>query len=78
MVVGYAANIYIPQVVRGGAVGIILVSIFGAVLGGFMAQTLFGISLTSFDMNSLIIAVSGSVGLLTLGKALSVNSESYD
>lgn len=53
-----------------GIVGDIVVGILGAVLGGFLFNQFGARGVTGFDLWSLMVAVAGSVVLLTVFYAL--------
>jgi uncharacterized membrane protein YeaQ/YmgE (transglycosylase-associated protein family) len=50
--------------------GAVLLGIGGAVLGGFLATLLFGISIKGFDLTSFLVAAGGSLFVLSLGQAV--------
>lgn len=68
---GWVASMVMRTNERQGAVGNIIVGIVGAVLGGFIVQTLGGSGLSGFNVSSLIIAIFGSVILLAVVKSFS-------
>jgi uncharacterized membrane protein YeaQ/YmgE (transglycosylase-associated protein family) len=70
MIVGVVANAIDPSPNRGGVLGSILLGIVGALVGGFLANLLFGISVTGFNLTSFLVAVAGSLLLLFLGRAV--------
>lgn len=70
LIAGVVANILDPQPSSGGALGAIVLGVLGAVVGGFVANLLFGVSVTGFNFTSFIIAVSGSLILLFVSRAL--------
>lgn len=69
LVVGIVANALDPNPNRGGVLGAVLLGIAGALLGGFVANLLFGISVTGFNLTSFLVAIAGSLLLLFLGRA---------
>lgn len=69
LVVGVIANLVDPQPSRGGMLGAIVLGVVGAVVGGFLANLLFGLTVTGFDFTSLAIATAGSLIVLLLGRA---------
>jgi uncharacterized membrane protein YeaQ/YmgE (transglycosylase-associated protein family) len=69
LIVGIIAELVDHQPARGGLFGAVLLGIVGAVVGGFMANTLFGLSVSGFDFTSLAIATVGSLLVLSLGRA---------
>lgn len=70
LVVGVIANLIDPQPSQGGLVGAIILGILGALLGGFLANLIFGIGISGFNFTSLAIAVLGSLLLLFIGRAI--------
>lgn len=70
LIVGIIANALDPQPNRGGLLGSILLGIGGAFLGGFLANLIFGVGVLGFDLTSFLIAVSGSLLLLFIGRAV--------
>jgi uncharacterized membrane protein YeaQ/YmgE (transglycosylase-associated protein family) len=70
MIVGVVANAIDPNPNRGGILGSMLLGIVGALVGGFLANLLFGISVTGFNLTSFLVAVAGSLLLLFLGRAI--------
>lgn len=70
LLVGLVANILDPAESRGGLLSTIVFGIAGALVGGFLASILFGISVTGFDFTSFAVAVLGSLIVLYLGRAV--------
>lgn len=68
LIVGIIANIIDPKKEEGGLIGAIVLGILGAMLGGFLANLLFGIGIDGFNLTSLAIAVLGSLFLLFVGR----------
>lgn len=64
-IVGLIAGWITGQVVKGsdyGLVGNIIVGLIGAIVGGFLAQALFGINpVDGLDISTIITAVIGAV-----------------
>ncbi len=69
-IAGTIANILDPRPSQGGAFGAIVLGILGAFVGGFIANLLFGINITGFNLTSFAVAVLGSLLLLFIGRAL--------
>jgi uncharacterized membrane protein YeaQ/YmgE (transglycosylase-associated protein family) len=69
VIVGIVANAIDPSPNRGGILGSILLGIVGALVGGFIANLAFGITLTSFNVTSFLVAIAGSLVLLFVAKA---------
>lgn len=70
LIVGIVANTLDPQPARGGLIGAILLGIVGALIGGFLAELIFGIGVTGFNLTSFLIAIAGSLVLLFIGRAI--------
>lgn len=69
LIAGVIANMIDPRPAQGGVLGAIVLGIVGALLGGFLANLLFGVGVTGFDLTSFIIAVAGSLLVLMVGRA---------
>jgi uncharacterized membrane protein YeaQ/YmgE (transglycosylase-associated protein family) len=69
LIVGVIANLVDPQPNRGGIIGAVILGVVGAVVGGYLANLLFGLTVTGFDFSSLAIATAGSLIVLLLGRA---------
>jgi len=75
IVVGLIAGFLAGQVMRGGGYGLlgdIIVGVVGALLGGWLATTLFHINagMTGITLESILIAFVGSVILLIVLRLL--------
>lgn len=70
MIVGIVANAIDPAPDSGGVLSAVLLGIAGALVGGFLANLLFGVSVTGFDLTSFIVAVAGSLVVLFGARAL--------
>jgi uncharacterized membrane protein YeaQ/YmgE (transglycosylase-associated protein family) len=53
-----------------GMIANVVVGIIGAMIGGFVFKTFGGEDVTGFNLYSLVVAVTGSVILLVILKAL--------
>ena len=69
LIVGVIAYLVDPDQSRGGILGTTVLGIVGALVGGFLANSLFGLSVSGFDFTSLAIATAGSLLVLILGRA---------
>lgn len=69
LIAGVVANMIDPGESSGGWLGAIVLGVVGAVVGGFVANLLFGLSVTGFNFQSFAIAVLGSLLLLMLQRA---------
>lgn len=75
IIVGLIAGWLAGQVMRGGGYGLvgdIIVGIIGAVIGGFLAGTLFGIpdAVNGINVVSILVAFIGAVILIAILRAL--------
>jgi uncharacterized membrane protein YeaQ/YmgE (transglycosylase-associated protein family) len=68
-VAGILANIIDPAPSKGGLLGAIVLGILGAMLGGLLSGVVFGVNISGFNLQSLVIAVLGSMLLLFLQRA---------
>ncbi len=69
LVAGTIANFIDPRQSQGGIGGSIVLGIVGAVVGGWLGSTIFGVGVSGFNPSSLIVAVLGSLLVLMLGRA---------
>lgn len=63
LIAGVIANFIMPSA-KVGIVGLIILGIIGAVVGGYLGQMIFGVSITGFNLSSLVVAVAGSIVVL--------------
>ena len=70
LVVGIIANAIDPEPNRNGIVGTMLLGIVGALIGGFLANLVFGVTVAGFNIASFLVAVAGSLLLLFIGRAM--------
>lgn len=68
-IVGTIANLIDPRPSAGGIAGSVVLGVVGAVVGGWLANLFFGVGITGFNFQSLIIAVLGSLLLLLIQRA---------
>lgn len=69
LIAGTIANFITPSS-QGGIVGSIILGIIGAIVGGYLGQRFFGVGVTGFDLTSFVVAVSGSLLVLFIGRLL--------
>lgn len=69
LIAGSIANFLDPRPSQGGILGSIILGIVGALVGGFVANTIFGVGVTGFDFTSFVVAVLGSLLVLFLARA---------
>lgn len=60
-VVGFIAHRVDPGEARGGISATILLSIVGAILGGFLAPFIFNVPVNDFSLHGFVAALVGSV-----------------
>jgi uncharacterized membrane protein YeaQ/YmgE (transglycosylase-associated protein family) len=70
ILVGVVANFLDPRPSEGGLLGAAILGIVGAIVGGFLANLVFGYGISGFNLTSFAVAVLGSLFLLMLGRAL--------
>ena len=70
LLVGIVANAIDHHPESGGLAGAILLGVSGSLLGGFLADMAFGSSGSGISITSFLIAIAGSLSLLTLGRNL--------
>ncbi|OGE41474.1 hypothetical protein A3E86_05260 [Candidatus Daviesbacteria bacterium RIFCSPHIGHO2_12_FULL_47_45] len=68
LIAGSIANLLDPEPSRGGVLGSIVLGIIGALVGGFLANVLLGLTISGFNLTSFLIAVGGSLLLLFIGR----------
>ena len=64
LVAGAIAKAIMPGNDPGGMIVTMIIGIVGAIIGGFLGSTLMGLPLTGFSIQSLLLAVVGSLILL--------------
>lgn len=69
-IAGSLANFFDKSPSSGGILGSMVLGIIGALVGGFLANMIFGFGITGFNIESLIVAVLGSLLLLFGQRAL--------
>ncbi len=65
-----AITSFIVPGTQGGILGLIILGIIGAVVGGFLGQKFFGVGVTGFNVNSFIVAVIGAILVLLISSLL--------
>jgi uncharacterized membrane protein YeaQ/YmgE (transglycosylase-associated protein family) len=69
LIAGAIASFIMPGS-KGGILGLIVLGIVGAVVGGYLGQMFFGVGVTGFNLNSFIVAVAGSILVLVISGLL--------
>lgn len=70
LIVGILANTIDSSRKKSGIVGSSLLGIVGALVGGFVANLIFGLSISGFNATAFLIAIAGSLIVLFVGKSL--------
>lgn len=70
IIVGAIAYWISPSSNQGGIISAMILGILGALIGGFLANLLLGVSVTGFNFTSIVIAILGSLLLLFVGRSL--------
>lgn len=70
LITGVIANAIDPRPAQGGIISAILLGVVGAVVGGFLGSTLFGIGVSGFNVASFIVSIGGALLLLFVGRSI--------
>ncbi len=70
LLVGTIAHLLDRREVHGGILATIITGIAGAVIGGFFSNAFFGLAVNGFNLQSVAIAVAGSLLLVLIQRAL--------
>ena len=65
LIAGSIAHFISPSS-SGGILGLIILGIIGALVGGFLGRIFFGVGVTGFNLISFILAIAGSLVVLFL------------
>jgi uncharacterized membrane protein YeaQ/YmgE (transglycosylase-associated protein family) len=68
LIAGSIANFLAPGSM--GIVGSIILGIIGAVVGGYLGERFFGVGVTGFNLMSFVVAVTGALIVLFIGRLL--------
>ncbi len=69
LIAGSIANFISPSS-TGGIGGSIILGIIGAIVGGYLGQRFFGVSVTGFNVMSFVVAVAGSLLVIFVSRLL--------
>lgn len=69
LIIGIIANLLDPEPEKGGILGTIILGVVGALVGGLLANLVFGIGVTGFNFTSFVVAILGSLFLLFVQRA---------
>ena len=70
LLVGIVANAIDPHPESGGLAGALLLGVTGSLLGGFIANLALGTPSNGISISTFLIAIAGSLLLLTLGRTV--------
>jgi uncharacterized membrane protein YeaQ/YmgE (transglycosylase-associated protein family) len=73
IVLGLVAGWLAGQFMKGGGYGLVgdlVLGIIGAIVGGFLSSTLFGVDVTGFNVTSVVVAFVGACIVIGLSRAL--------
>jgi uncharacterized membrane protein YeaQ/YmgE (transglycosylase-associated protein family) len=73
IVIGLIAGWLAGLVMKGGGYGIlgdIILGIIGALVGGFIGGAIFGVGISGFNIETLVVAFLGAVVVVALVRAL--------
>lgn len=71
-IAGLVAHLLDPKQDQGGMLGAMILGVLGAMMGGFLANIIFGVNLLGFSFTSLSVAILTAFLLLFLGRAFSI------
>lgn len=75
IIIGLIAGWLAGVIMKEGGYGIltnIVLGIVGALLGGFLAGAIFGISVTGFNLVTLVVALIGAIIVVAIIRALPI------
>lgn len=70
IIVGIIANAIDSSPNRSDVGASILLGVVGALVGGFFANLIFGITIVGFSMTAFLVSIAGSLLVLFFGKAV--------
>jgi uncharacterized membrane protein YeaQ/YmgE (transglycosylase-associated protein family) len=68
LITGSIANFLTPGSM--GMVRSIILGIIGAIVGGYLGERFFGVGVSGFNLMSFVVAVSGSLLVIFIGRIL--------
>lgn len=68
-IAGSISNYIMPSQ-KGGFLATVVLGVVGAVVGGFLAEQIFGIGITGFNIPSMLIAVAGGMLVVFVSRRL--------
>lgn len=69
LITGSIAN-YLAPSPQDGIVGSVILGVIGAIVGGYLGEKFFNVGVTGFNVMSFVVAVSGSLIVLFVGRLL--------
>ena len=73
LVAGWIANMIMSSG-RGGLVADLILGVVGALVGGFLGSVLFGLDVTGFNIQSILIAIIGAIIVVGIYRAVTRQS----
>ncbi len=73
LVAGWIANMLMSSG-RGGLVADLVLGVVGALVGGFLGSVLFGLDVTGFNIQSVLIAIVGAIIVVGIYRAITRQS----
>ncbi len=70
IIAGSIANFLDPHRSQGGILGLMVLGIVGALIGGWIGNAIFGVNVTGFNFTSFLVAVAGALLVLAVGRVL--------
>ncbi len=61
---------YLSPNAKGGIIGSIILGIVGAIVGGYLGEMFFNVGVSGFNLESMVVAVVGSLLMLFVGRLL--------
>ncbi len=74
IIIGFIATIRDSKSTRAEKVDIVTVGIIGAIVGGFLGNILFGVTIKEFNISAFIVAIMGTIALLYISKSITTNT----
>ncbi len=69
LIAGAIANMIDPRPSQGGILGSIVLGIVGAMVGGWLGNTFFGVGVSGFDLSSFVVSILGALLVLYVARA---------
>ena len=72
-VVGFIVHLLDRSEFAGGFWGTVLTGVIGALVGGFLSSIIFGVGVTGFNIQSIVISVAGALIFASIERYLARN-----